>query len=415
MSRSFARARSGSRWIAVAIAALVVTATVPGMVAAEPAQSVGDLNARAKQVNDRLESLGVRSSQLDEQYNATQLEIEALQRQLAEQQDRGRGAACAALDDHRANARRYAIDAYVSGGAVDELLSPGGDDSNLSRRRIYLSAVSGDRQQVIDDVSAAEADLADREAELQAKADSIESKRAGLESSKRDLESTIAEQEALQATVKGQLAQAVDAERTRREAADAARARDAATAAQRAAAKKASQSPGHDRASPIERARHDHRAEESDVPRSSDSTAPEAPVVFPDAGNAPPGAAAAIAARSHPARGSLPMGRGQPRPGLRLLRPHHVGVRAGRPRWPPALVEGAVLHEPPDLRRATPARRPRVRREPGPPRRHVRRRRHDDPRAPQRRRGADRLDVLHVEAGPVRAALTAERLTCRNV
>jgi cell wall-associated NlpC family hydrolase len=297
MSRSSTRTWSGSRWAVVAIVALVVTATLPGVVAAEPAQSVGDLTARAKQVSDRLESLEVRSSQLDEQYNTTQLEIEQLQRQLAENTAEVE-AARAALTDHRSTARRYAIDAYVSGGAVDEFLTPGDDNANLSRKRTYLSAVSGDRQQVIDDVSAAEGDLSDREAGLRAKAADIEAQRVALESSRGDLEATIDEQQALRASLEGQLAQAVTAERERREAEDASRARADAAAAQAAAERQAAARTATTlRAEAAARvAPTTTEAEDSDEPRDGDRDIPESTVAFPDPGNVPPGAAGAIAA-----------------------------------------------------------------------------------------------------------------------
>jgi cell wall-associated NlpC family hydrolase len=295
MSRSSLRARSGSRWAIVAIAAFVLTATLPGVVSAEPAQSVGDLNARAKEVNDRLESLEVRSSQLDEQYNATQIEIDQLQQQLA-QNTAEVEAARAALSDHRSAARRYAIDAYVTGGAVDELLTPGDDNANLSRKRTYLSAVSGDRQQVIDDVAAAEGDLADRETDLQVKADAIEAKRAALEASRTDLQSTIDEQTALQSTIKGQLAAAVDAERERREAEDATRARAAAAEAQQAAARQAAAAATATTLRARSEASTTTEPEDSDEPRDGDTDAPDPTIVFPDPGNVPPGAAGAIAA-----------------------------------------------------------------------------------------------------------------------
>ncbi len=274
----------------------MAASTLPVVVSAEPAQSVTDLQSKAKQVSDRIDSLSLRSSQLDEQFNSTQIEIAALQEQQA-QNKRDVDAARAALADHRSNARRYAIDAYVSGGAVDELLSPGDDNANLSRRKTYLTALSGDRQQVIDDVTAAESDLADREAELKTKADAIEAKRASLESAKHDLQSTIDEQEALQSSLQGQLAKAVAAEQERREAEDAAKARAATIAAQEAAARVEATKTAAPRALASARtAPTTTDPEDSDEPRDGDTDAPDAGIAFPDPGNVPPGAAGAIAA-----------------------------------------------------------------------------------------------------------------------
>ncbi|HKY17007.1 MAG TPA: NlpC/P60 family protein [Microthrixaceae bacterium] len=292
------------RALAVGAAVFVGAAVVPVVVSAEPTQTVGDLQAQAASVSDRLESLQVRSSQLDEEYNSTRVELDRMSSQL-DQQRQAVESAKGALDQQRDNARRYAIDAYVSGAPVDALMAPGDDNANLSRRVTYLTVLNGDRTDVIDDMSAAADDLAAQEAELRVGTERIATKTKTLESSKAELEQSIEEQEALQSSINGQLAEAVAAENARREAELAEQARVAAEAAQAEAARQAARQAA-DRAAAAARAAQESQATRATSTATSLAARPgtsrptPAPPVqlpeFPDAGNAPPGAATAIAA-----------------------------------------------------------------------------------------------------------------------
>lgn len=300
MSPRRTRPRPRRRLLVGTLAALAVAASVPVAASAEP--SVDELRGRAASIGARLEELGTRSSELDEEFNATSLELEELEAQLAAQRAEVE-AARSELDEHRQTARRYAIDAYVTGGTVDELLVPSEDHTAVSRRRTYLSALNGDRRQVIDDVAAAQAELADQEAVLDARAADIADKKEALEASRTQLAEVIDEQEELQASISGELAEAVAAEQARiRAAQEAAAQAQAEATAQRAAARQSTTTaaPGSSTtAAPTTR---------PSAPSSSAAPAPTAPprpttpppppVVAPPPPPAggPAGAATAIAA-----------------------------------------------------------------------------------------------------------------------
>ena len=206
--------------------------------AASPTQSVGDLQKQAAQITSQLDTLNNRSSVLDEQYNQTEIKLQSLNSQLAGLRQ-SVAQAQAALDKHRSTAKKYAVDAYMTGGRVDDLVDPGKDNASISRRRIYLSAVNGDRQTVIAQVTNSEQDLHQSEAALKSKTDAIAAQKSDLDKSRSDLQSTINQQQQLQASVKGQLATAVAAEEARRAAAAARAAQAAEQAAALAAAQQA--------------------------------------------------------------------------------------------------------------------------------------------------------------------------------
>jgi len=236
----------------VAAVALALAATlVPGVVAAEPSnrsQSVGDLQAQAKQVAAQLAQMQAKSDQLDESYNQAQLDIAALQQKI-DANEADVASAQTSLQSNEGLAKQYAINAYMDGGPVDPVLMPATDTADASHRKIYLTQLQGDKAQVISDVGAAQQDLADKQAALASLKKKADAKAASLASTKRQLESTITDQKNLIATVNGTLATAVAAEQQRvaaqreaeaqraaqeqadRDAATAARARQSAAAA----------------------------------------------------------------------------------------------------------------------------------------------------------------------------------------
>lgn len=204
-------------------------ALIPTPASASPTlrpQSAAELQARAKELADRLDHMNMRSDQLDEQYNDARLELKGLQDQLANNQA-AVDAAKAALGDGRQLARKFAIDAYVSGGSVGNELSQQQGDDSAGRRQTYLSVLQGDKQQVLADLDASRQDLADKEAALAAAKQRIDAKVAALDATKKDLTQSIAEQTKLLNDTKGRLGSALAAEQERR-----ARAAAAAAAAQ---------------------------------------------------------------------------------------------------------------------------------------------------------------------------------------
>ena len=224
-----------SRWIGRALAAAIAMTLIPTAVSAEPSsrtQTVSGLEQRAREVASEIDTLDRRTNELDEQYNASSLELADLRAKLADNQ-RSVDAARASLDSNRTIAQGYAVQAYVGTGQTD--LIPADDIATDSRKRTYLTSLYGSREQLIDDVAAAQKDLADRSRGLQQATAKVDRSVAELARSRDELAATISARKKIYDTVQGDLAVAVEAERQRREAeAAAAAAAEARTLARRA-------------------------------------------------------------------------------------------------------------------------------------------------------------------------------------
>ena len=289
------------RWT-LALIAVVASTLSPQLVSATPAQSVGDLRARAEKIAADLQRLRHEQDSLNEDFLDTQQRMSELNARIAENQaavDEAR----AALGSNESQAKSYAIKAYLGGGAIDPVLLPSTDTADASRRRAFLQSVQGDRQQVIDDVLAAQQDLADREKELNAGKAELERIAAQQSATQRSLEASIAEQERLSASVQGELAEAVRAEAERLEAARIAEAQRQAKAEQdrqAAVAEEAARAARARNATTTTAARNrgtrEDDDEESDLPRGGDGGKDESPVNFAPAGPLPAGAAGAVQA-----------------------------------------------------------------------------------------------------------------------
>jgi cell wall-associated NlpC family hydrolase len=135
--------------VALIGAPLLTTATAHG-------DSIGDVQSRAQQVAAQLDSLQSeinadtsaweaaqsRKSQLDVEIRDTQAKVAAAQRDEARK---------------RAQLSTYARDAYISGGdggGLPQLLD--GTSNAADQRQGYAAAAAGDRQQLIDDLQAAQ-------------------------------------------------------------------------------------------------------------------------------------------------------------------------------------------------------------------------------------------------------------------
>lgn len=215
---------------------------MPQVASAEPLQSVGTLKERARKVAAELEQLDRRTNDLDEDYNTATLELAALRKKLDANRAKVAGAR-SELAETRSIAQQYAVDAYV--GTDDQDSSFGIPETNAddSRRRTYLTALHGNRDEVIEGLVASQKDLADREASLKAANARVDRKIAKLEASKASLERATAERSALYASVSGELKAALKAEQeamaraaTRRAEAEAQAAAQRARAARRSSA-----------------------------------------------------------------------------------------------------------------------------------------------------------------------------------
>ena len=202
-----------------------------------PADTVAQLQAKAADIAARLDDLDAQSSQLDEDYNTAQLEFDQLNQQVATNQA-SVDAAKAALGGHQAAAQQFAIDAYTGAGDSNDDLSTlaATDGGEVSQRRTFLTILHGDRTQIIEDVTVAQADLQQREDQLHTAAAQADAKRSSLTAMKASLQRNVDETQQLLANTKGALADAVTAEQARRDAEQAAQAEAQVRAAAQQAA-----------------------------------------------------------------------------------------------------------------------------------------------------------------------------------
>ena len=220
--------------LAVRGAAITLFVTLlPGVAGAQPVdrqQSIGTLQEQARKLAAELDQLDQKTNDLDEQYNDARLQLDGLRQKLADNQAQV-DAARAQLDTNRADAQRYAIEAFVGNSDDSGLVGIADDAIEESQRRTYLASRYGDSEQVVEGLVAAQKDLADQEADLSAANDKVEAKQAEIENAKTQLEATIKNRRDLAAGVQGQLEEALKAEQARL-AAEA----EAEAAAKRAAA-----------------------------------------------------------------------------------------------------------------------------------------------------------------------------------
>ena len=227
-SRALARAsrrplaRVGVR-LAAALVAVVLLPSVAGAERSDRTQSIGDLKTKAAQVAAELDALDLKTSQLDELFNARTIELQHLSDQLSATKSEV-DAAQASFDASRRTARQYAIDAYV--GTTNDGSNPFGTGDPLTdgQRAAYLSALHGNREQIIENVTASRKDLADRQSSLATARTSVDAKRSQISEDKKALSDTIASRQQVLDSIKGDLAAAVQAEQARLAAEAAARA-----------------------------------------------------------------------------------------------------------------------------------------------------------------------------------------------
>lgn len=226
--------------LAVRGAAITLFVTLlPGVAGAQPVdrqQTIGTLQEQARKLAAELDQLDQKTNDLDEQYNDARLQLDGLRQKLADNQAQV-DAARAQLDTNRADAQRYAIEAFVGNSDDSGLVGIADDAIEESQRRTYLASRYGDSEQVVEGLVAAQKDLADQEADLSAANDKVEAKQAEIENAKTQLEATIKNRRDLAAGVQGQLEEALKAEQARLAAEAEAKAKaEAEAAAKRAAA-----------------------------------------------------------------------------------------------------------------------------------------------------------------------------------
>ena len=228
-SRPVRTARAARSVAVVASVALIVGA---GLTGTASAQDVEGTRAKVQRLAAEMDRLEARASELDEQYLQTGLELGKAEAELKKNRDAVADAQ-ARMDQARSEANSYIVSAYMSAGS--DVAGLGVGDPNVAvNEKVLMETLHGDRQQVADDLRAAQMDLDDRSADLEQASKALEDKKARQSSIKADLESSVSAQQDLLDGANSELRAAIAAEQERQ--AQAAAAKAAADAAARARA-----------------------------------------------------------------------------------------------------------------------------------------------------------------------------------
>lgn len=155
------------------------------------AGTVDDEKQAVEAAHSDLQALLDRISMLDEDYNAARIELAQLDQELADTEAVVEEAQ-AELEQRRAEAREFAVEAYIHGSSVDFVDVMQSDTIDESqRRRAYAQVAIGDGRHVMDQLAAAQEDADAQVAELEAKRAEADAKREELADTKAELEAQV--------------------------------------------------------------------------------------------------------------------------------------------------------------------------------------------------------------------------------
>lgn len=217
------------------LAAIVVIAALGALPEAAHADQVSDKQAQADAIAAKVDELNHTIEQYAEAANGAQIELDTLNQQVADAQAKVE-AAKVEQASHQAELRTYAIDAYVHGSDdVNAAMASTDDFTVQGQREGYLSAASGNRQQLIDELRATQEDVKIQIGQLNQAQSAAEAKSRDLNDKKAQASSAATEQQQLLDQAKGELADLVAQAQAKKaaeeEAAAQARARAAAASA----------------------------------------------------------------------------------------------------------------------------------------------------------------------------------------
>jgi peptidoglycan DL-endopeptidase CwlO len=276
------------RAFALSLAALAVAA-ISAIPVPAGADAVADKQAQANAIAGKIDQLNHSIERNAEAANQAKIELDGLNQQVQDAQGKV-ATAQAEHDKHEGELRDYAVNAYVHGtDAVSQAqASTGSDPADQGQRQGYLTAASGNRQQLIDALRATEEDLNTRIGQLNQSKSAAEAKAKDLRNQQAAAQSAVQQQQSLYQQAQGEIATLVQQAQQRaaaeQQAAAEARAAAAQAQAQAQAQARAAPAAGRGAAAPAPRA---------PAPRS----APAAPSGPPPSANGGAGAAVAEAQR----------------------------------------------------------------------------------------------------------------------
>jgi len=205
--------------------ATLVVAAICVLPQSAGADAVADKQAEANAIAAKIDELNHAIERSAEAANAAQIELDGLNQQVAGAEAKV-ATAQAAHDKHEGELRDYAVNAYVHGtDTVAQQQASGATDPNdQGQRQGYLTAASGNRQQLIDQLRATEEDLKVQIDQLNKSKAAAQAKAQDLQNQKKAAESSVQQQQSLYNQAQGELAALVKAaqEKAAREQAAAA-------------------------------------------------------------------------------------------------------------------------------------------------------------------------------------------------
>lgn len=211
-NRPFHQGVGGWRKIVAAVVLAALLLVGIGAVVAGPARAddVDNLEQRAQQIAQTLMDLELQVANLSEQFNQAQVRLELVRNDQRSTQHK----LAKARDDEaqrRRDLTRYALASYVGAGSDQVVpLALDGRQWDLARRDGYVSSAIGRRQQVVDNLLAAQKVSADLLDDLNTSKTEAESLTAELAAAQSKASRLMAEQRKLQESVQGKLADAVE-------------------------------------------------------------------------------------------------------------------------------------------------------------------------------------------------------------
>jgi cell wall-associated NlpC family hydrolase len=206
------------------------------------ADAVADKQAEANAIAGKIDQLNHTIEHNAEAANEAQIELDGLNQQVQDAQGKV-ATAQAEHDKHEGELRDYAVNAYVHGtDAVSQAQAlTGSDPGNQGQRQGYLTAASGNRQQLVDSLRATEEDLNARIGQLNQSKGAAEAKAKDLKNQQDAAQSAVQQQQSLYNEAQGELATLVQQAQQRAAAQQQAAAEARAAAAQAQAQAQAAQ------------------------------------------------------------------------------------------------------------------------------------------------------------------------------
>jgi cell wall-associated NlpC family hydrolase len=188
---------------------LASLATLVTIASPASADAVSDKQAQAAQIAEQLDGLQRKQMSLEQTFDEANLKLDQANKDIAAAQTRV-DQVSQEVDQHRAEVRLYAIQAYMNdgdGGTMDALLSAEGDKA--PQKAGYLDAATNNRKDSVDLLSASKHKLDDQIAQLdQAKGDA-QADTDQASQAKADNDDAVAEQSRIQSQIQGDLSQLV--------------------------------------------------------------------------------------------------------------------------------------------------------------------------------------------------------------